>query len=264
MPTERLQKILAQAGFGSRRACEEMILAGRVEVDGRVVKELGTKADLETQLVKLDGEVIRKEKPVHYLLYKPPGVVCSLSKEGNKPRAVDLIKDPRRLYTVGRLDEDSEGLIIVTNDGALTERLTHPRYGVPKEYAAEVDGPVDFEKIKKLRAGVYLAEGRTSPARIELRKQGRRAVVGVEIREGLNRQIRRMFAAVGLEVRRLIRLRIGPIAIGNLGPGRYRPLSPTEIQALLAAASPANAKAPHPARRRLPPHERRGEKKPGR
>jgi 23S rRNA pseudouridine2605 synthase len=259
MTAERLQKILAQAGFGSRRACEELILAGRVEVDGQVARELGTKADLETQLVKLDGEVIRKEKPVHYLLYKPAGVLCSLSREGGKVRAVDLIKDTRRLYTVGRLDEDSEGLIIVTNDGALTERLTHPRYGVPKEYAAEVDGPVDFEKIQRLRQGVYLAEGRTSPARVELRKQGRRALVGVEIREGLNRQIRRMFAAVGLEVRRLVRLRIGPMTIGNLGPGRYRPLSPTEVQALLAAASPGHGKRPHPPRRRLEPHQRRQE-----
>jgi 23S rRNA pseudouridine2605 synthase len=257
MVAERLQKILAQAGFGSRRSCEELILAGRVEVDGQVVRELGTKADLETQLVKLDGEVVRLEKPVHYLLYKPAGVVCSLSREGNKIRAVDLIKDTRRLYTVGRLDEDSEGLIIVTNDGALTERLTHPRYGVPKEYAAEVDGPVVFEKIQKLRQGVYLAEGKTSPARVELRKQGRRAVIGVEIREGLNRQIRRMFAAVGLEVRRLLRLRIGPVTIGDLLPGRYRPLSNTEIQALLAAASPGHAKKAHPPRRRLEHHERR-------
>lgn len=253
MPTERLQKILAQAGFGSRRACEEMILAGRVELDGQVVRELGTKADPETQEIKFDGEVVRREKLVHYLLYKPRGVICSLSSEGNKPRAVDLIKDDRRLYTIGRLDEDSEGLIIVTNDGDLTERLTHPRYGVPKEYAAEVDGPVDFEKIKRLRQGVYLAEGRTSPARIEVRKQGRRAIIGVEIREGLNRQIRRMFAAVGLEVRRLVRLRIGPITIGSLLPGRYRPLSSTEITALLAAASPDNVKAPHPPRKKRPP-----------
>ena len=260
MAAERLQKILAQAGFGSRRACEEFILAGRVEVDGQVVRKLGTRADLATQEVKFDGQAIRQQKLVHYLLYKPSGVVCSLAREGGKARAVDLIRDERRLYTVGRLDEESEGLIIVTNDGELTERLTHPRFGVPKEYAAEVDGPVAFEAVKKLRGGVYLAEGRTSPARVELRKQGRRALIGVEIREGLNRQIRRMFAAVGLEVRRLVRLRIGPITIGSLGVGRYRPLSPTEVQALLAAAAPGHGSKPHPPRRRLPPHERRAER----
>jgi len=251
MAAERLQKLLAQAGFGSRRACEEFVLAGRVEVDGAVVKALGTRADPETQEIKLDGQAIRREKPVHYLLYKPRGFLCSLAPEGGKPRAVDLIRDTRRLYTVGRLDEDSEGLIIVTNDGALTERLTHPRFGVPKEYAAEVDGPVVFEAVKKLRGGVHLAEGRTSPARVDIRRQGRRAVLGIEIREGLNRQVRRMLAAVGLKVRRLLRLRIGPVTVGNLAPGRYRPLTSTEVQGLLAAASPGKAGKPHPPRRRL-------------
>jgi 23S rRNA pseudouridine2605 synthase len=256
MAAERLQKILAQAGFGSRRACEEFILAGRVEVDGQVVRKLGTRADLATQEVKFDGQAIRQQKLVHYLLYKPSGVVCSLAREGGKARAVDLIRDERRLYTVGRLDEESEGLIIVTNDGELTERLTHPRFGVPKEYAAEVDGPVAFEAVKKLRGGVYLAEGRTSPARVAIRRQGRRAVLGIEIREGLNRQVRRMLAAVGLKVRRLLRLRIGPVTIGDLAPGRYRPLSSTEVQALLAAASPEARKRPHPPRRRRPSNSR--------
>jgi len=256
MAAERLQKLLAQAGFGSRRSCEELILAGRVEVDGAVVRELGTRADPETQEIKLDGQAIRREKPVHYLLYKPRGFLCSLAPEGGKPRAVDLIRDARRLYTIGRLDEDSEGLIIVTNDGALTERLTHPRFGVPKEYAAEVDGPVAVEAVKKLRGGVHLAEGRTSPARVDIRRQGRRAVLGIEIREGLNRQVRRMLAAVGLKVRRLLRLRIGPVTIGDLAPGRYRPLTSTEIQALLAAASPGKARAPHPPRRWRSGHSR--------
>lgn len=263
MAAERLQKILARAGFGSRRSCEEMILAGRVSVDGRVVRELGSQADVETQLVELDGEAVRPQKLVHYLLYKPPGYLCSLANERGAPRAVDLIRDDRRLYTVGRLDVDSEGLIIVTNDGELTDRLTHPRFGVPKEYHAEVDGPVAFDKIYRLRKGVYLAEGRTGPARVDILQQGRRAVVGVEIHEGLNRQVRRMFAAVGLKVRRLVRVRIGPLTVGNLAPGRYRRLTDTEI-ARLRAETPAGGR-PSPSWPRLPRRRehRRKEEKPG-
>jgi len=256
MAAERIQKILAHAGFGSRRACEEMITAGRVAVDGQVVKELGAKADLDLQEVALDGQVVRMEKLVHYLLYKPRGFICSLSREGGRPRAVDLVRDERRLYTVGRLDEDSEGLIIVTNDGALTERLTHPRYGVPKDYVAEVDGPVAYEAIQKIRRGVHLAEGKTSEAHVDLVHQGRRATIGIEIREGLNRQVRRMLAAVGLKVRRLVRVRIGPLEIGGLLTGRYRRLSPSEVQALLAAATRTGGKPagqPHPPRR--PPRQ---------
>ncbi len=237
MALERLQKILARAGLGSRRSCEELILQGRVEVDGEVVTELGSKADPDEQEICLDGEVVRTETSAHYLLYKPRGYICSLRAERGKPRAVDLVNDPRRLYTVGRLDEESEGLIVVTNDGDLTQLLTHPRYGVPKEYRVVVDGAADPAAIRRLRSGVNLAEGRTAPAEVQLARKGRRTELTVSISEGLNRQVRRMIAAVGLKVGKLIRVRIGNLTVGSLRPGRYRRLSDAEIRALLAAAS---------------------------
>jgi len=236
MAAERLQKILARAGLGSRRGCEEFILQGRVEVDGEVVTELGSKADPDEQEIRLDGELVRTETSAHYLLYKPRGHICSLRAERGKPRAVDLIRDPRRLYTVGRLDEESEGLIVVTNDGELTQLLTHPRYGVPKEYLVSVDGHADLAAIKRLRSGVHLAEGRTAPAEVQLARKGRRTELTVRISEGLNRQVRRMIAAVGLKVGKLVRVRIGNLTVGSLKPGRYRRLSDAEVRALLAAA----------------------------
>ncbi len=249
MAPERLQKILARAGFGSRRACEEFVLQGRVEVDGKLVTELGTRADPGTQEIRLDGEPVRAQRSAYYLLYKPRGVICSLRAERGRRRAVDLVPDPRRLYTVGRLDEDSEGLIVVTNDGELTQRLTHPRYAVPKEYGVTVDGPASPAALAKLRAGVYLAEGRTAPAEVKLLHKGRRGEISIKITEGLNRQVRRMLAAVGLEVRRLVRRRIGPLEVGRLKPGSCRRLSDGEVRALLAAASGPKKKPPRRKRR---------------
>jgi 23S rRNA pseudouridine2605 synthase len=237
MVMERLQKILARAGLGSRRACEQFILQGRVEVDGRVLTELGSKADLEKQEVCLDGEPVWAESSAHYLLYKPRGYICSLRAERGKPRAVDLISDQRRLYTVGRLDEDSEGLIVVTNDGELTQKLTHPSYGVAKEYLVTIDGLAEARALRRLRSGVHLAEGRTAPAEVKVLRRGGRSELSVRITEGLNRQVRRMLAAVGLEVRKLVRVRIGPLAMRDLKPGRSRRLADAEVRALLAAAS---------------------------
>jgi pseudouridine synthase len=251
MAEERLQKILARAGLGSRRACEEYILQGRVSVDGRTVTELGSRADPQRQEVLVDGEPVRAERTVHYLLFKPRGFVCSLSGKGGKRRAVDLVRDPRRLYTVGRLDEDSEGLIIVTNDGELTQRLTHPRYGVAKQYLATVEGKADLAAIKKLRRGVRLAEGRTAPAGVRQLRRGRGTELELTISEGLNRQVRRMLAAVGLRVRRLVRVRIGPLTVGKLAPGKCRRLTGSEVRALLAAsAAEPGAKSRPPGRRR--------------
>ncbi len=237
MAMERLQKILARAGLGSRRACEEFILQGRVEVDGQVVSELGSKADPDEQEVCLDGDPVCTESSAHYLLYKPRGYICSLRAERGKPRAVDLIRDQRRLYTVGRLDEDSEGLIVVTNDGELTQKLTHPSYGVPKEYLVTIDGQAEAGALRRLRSGVYLAEGRTAPAAVKILRKGGRSELSVRITEGLNRQVRRMLAAVGLKVRKLVRVRIGPLGLRNLRPGRSRRLADAEVRALLAVAS---------------------------
>lgn len=255
MVMERLQKILARAGAGSRRACEEFILQGRVDVDGQVVTELGTKADPEVNTVRLDGEPVRQQRSVHYALYKPPGYVCSLRAERGRPRAVDLIRDERRLFTVGRLDEDSEGLIIVTNDGLLTQRLTHPRFAVPKEYQVVVDGRVDPEDLRRLRKGVYLAEGRTSPCEVRVVNSGAHPELLICIREGLNRQVRRMLAAVGLKVRRLIRVRIGPVSLGDLAPGRHRRLSEGEVNRLMDAGT-GRPSGTHPERRQRPPASR--------
>ncbi len=266
MASERLQKILARAGFGSRRACEEFILQGRVEVDGKAVTELGSKADALTQEICLDGEPVLAQRSAYYLLYKPSGYICSLRAERGRRRAVDLINDPRRLYTVGRLDEDSEGLIVVTNDGELTQKLTHPRYAVPKEYLVAIDGRMPPAVLAKLRAGVYLAEGRTAPAEVTPPRKGRRAELTVKITEGLNRQVRRMLSAVGLKVRRLVRRRIGPLEVGKLKPGGYRRLSSTEVRALLAAADGGAKKkppkrTPRPAAsRKAPPKESKSKK----
>lgn len=264
MAEERLQKILARAGLGSRRACEQYILQGRVEVDGRTVTELGTRADPDAQEIRLDGESVRAESLVYYLLNKPRGVICSLKREGGKPRAVDLVRDPRRLYTVGRLDEDSEGLIIVTNDGGLTQKLTHPRFGVPKEYLAVVDGPFRPGTLGKLRSGVHLAEGRTAPAGVSVVRKGRRPELRVEISEGLNRQVRRMLAAVGLRVRRLTRTRIGSLELGRLAAGRCRRLTGPEVRALLAAVSGEEKKRAPKRRRRSAASRKAPEKLSGR
>jgi 23S rRNA pseudouridine2605 synthase len=255
MTLERLQKILARAGLGSRRGCEQFILQGRVEVDGKVVTELGSKADPEQQEIRLDGEPVRDQRSAYYLLYKPRGHICSLRPERGKPRAVDLVRDPRRLYTVGRLDQDSEGLIVVTNDGALTQRLTHPSFGVPKEYTVRLEGGVDPAALRRLRSGVHLAEGRTAPAEVRVVRRGRGTELAVVISEGLNRQVRRMFAAVGLKVRRLIRVRIGSLTVGSLQPGGYRRLSRREIDVLLSEAV-GGAAGSRPGGRGLPRRSR--------
>jgi 23S rRNA pseudouridine2605 synthase len=231
---ERLQKILARAGVASRRKCEELIVAGRVTVDGAVVRELGTKADAAASTIRCDGERIKAETPMHFLVNKPRGLVCSNVPEGGRPRVVDLIQGvEQRLFTVGRLDVESEGLVIVTNDGALANRLAHPRYGVAKTYVVDVDGTLTPEEIAKLKKGVYLAEGAVRFDDISSRSAGRgKSSVRVIIRQGLNREIRRAFAALGHRVRRLRRIAIGPLTDADLQPGSHRKLTADELAAL--------------------------------
>ena len=235
MAAERLQKLLARAGFGSRRACEEFITAGRVTVDGRAVTELGAKADLLTQDVRLDGTHLRPERPEYWLLNKPKGVVCTNSDPAGRSRPIDLMKHytPARLFPVGRLDADSTGLLLMTNDGLFANRLTHPRYEVAKTYVATVAGEVTTDDLRRLRRGMWLAEGRTRQALVRVIRRSRsRSMLEVTIREGRNRQIRRMLARLGHNVWDLTRTRIGRLTLRGVGAGRARPLEPDEVEYL--------------------------------
>ncbi|MCB9880506.1 MAG: rRNA pseudouridine synthase [Planctomycetes bacterium] len=235
----RLNQYIAQCGVASRRGSDELIAQGRVTVNGEVTTELGTKVDPIHDRIVVDDRVLEREKPTYVLLHKPQGFVCTNATHEQKPRAVDLLASVKgRLFSVGRLDVDSEGLILFTNDGDFSERMTHPRYGVPKNYEVVVRGRVEYEKLDKLRGGVWLAEGKTSGARIRIKRRGaERSYLDVEIREGKNREVRRMFSRIGYPVLRLKRTRIGPVTIRGLAKGRYRFLTKPEIDGLLAAAS---------------------------
>ncbi len=237
-PPERLQTILARAGFGSRRASEALIAAGRVRVNGEVAA-LGDRADPETDRIEVDGTGVGiRPGLVHYLLNKPAGVVTTASDPQGRPTVVGLVPAEPRVFPVGRLDADTEGLLLLTNDGELAHRLTHPSFGVDKEYLAGVDGRPTRGALRRLREGVELEDGPTAPAKVSL--VGDR-LLRITIHEGRKRQVRRMCEAVGLPVRRLVRVRIGPIADRRLAPGEWRALEPDEIRALeRAAASPSS------------------------
>jgi 23S rRNA pseudouridine2605 synthase len=231
---DRLQKVLAAAGAGSRRHCEELILAGRVEVNGRVVAELGTKVDPAADRIRLDGVPLRRPRLAYYALNKPAGVVCTSRDPSGRARAIDLIPAKQgRLFTVGRLDLSSEGLLLVTNDGPLANRLTHPRYGVRKTYRVLVAGHPTRDVLSRIRRGVQLAEGvaRVASARIKGRRK-QSTVLEMVLEEGRNREIRRVLARVGHKVLRLVRVAIGPVRLGNLPPGAYRRLTHREVGAL--------------------------------
>jgi 23S rRNA pseudouridine2605 synthase len=240
MTRQRLHKLMAACGVGSRRACEDLITQGRVEVDGRTVTELGTQVDDATQEVRCDGQLLRPEPHLYYLINKPRGAICSLVGAAGKPRAVDYLPPrarDRRLYTIGRLDVDSEGALILTNDGELCHLVTHPRFGVGKTYRVEVEGVPDDATVESMRKGVWLAEGRTGPVDMEVVHRFRdRTLLAVTLQEGKRREIRRLCARFGHEVRRLTRMSIGPVDLGELRPGEVRALTPAEIKALRDSA----------------------------
>jgi 23S rRNA pseudouridine2605 synthase len=244
-PSERLQKILARAGLGSRRAAEALIAAGRVRVNGAVAT-LGDRADPETDRIEVDGAVVGvRPGLVHYLLNKPAGVVTTASDPQGRPTVVGLVPAEPRVFPVGRLDADTEGLLLLTNDGELAHRLTHPSFGIDKEYLAEVDGRPTRGALRRLREGVDLEDGRTAPARVSV--VGDR-LLRITIHEGRNRQVRRMCDAVGHPVRRLVRVRVGPIADRRLAPGEWRALEQDEVRALeraVAAPRSGQRKARH-------------------
>lgn len=231
---ERLQKLLAAAGFGSRRQCEELITTGRVEVDGQMVTALGTRVDPSRQEVRVDGEPLKKQRLAYYAVHKPPGVVSTNRDPSGRPRVIDLVDaGDERLFAVGRLDLNSDGLILVTNDGELANRLTHPRYGVPKTYRALVAGRPTPEVLGRLRRGIHLAEGMARVDEIHVRSHhGDSTVLEVVLREGKNREIRRVLARVGHKVMRLTRLAVGPVRLGNLPSGASRALRREEVDAL--------------------------------
>lgn len=237
---DRLQKVLARVGLGSRRVCEELIADGRVTVNGEIA-ELGRRVDPESDLVEVDGAPIGvRPGLVHYLLNKPVGVITTSSDTHGRPTVVELVPAEPRVFSVGRLDADTEGLLLLTNDGELANRIAHPRHGVEKEYLAEVDlaGKSEVAKgaIRRLRDGVQLDDGVTSPATVSQPSPG---VLRLTIHEGRNRQVRRMCEAVGHPVRRLVRTRIGPLADRRLAPGDWRELDVDELNALRRAVADA-------------------------
>lgn len=227
---ERLQKILAAAGVASRRRAEELIVAGRVTVNGKVVTELGTRVG-PADRIAVDGvPVTRKRRDTYILLNKPPGVLSTARDERGRPTVVDLVKTSERVYPVGRLDLLSEGLILLTNNGELAYRLLHPKHEVPREYLVWVHPQPSGVQLDQLRHGVEIDGWRTGPAEVG---RGPNGALRVVIHEGRKRQIRLMCQAVGLTVDRLVRVRMGPLTLGHLKPGEWRELRPTEIQALL-------------------------------
>ena len=231
---ERLQKALARCGLGSRRACEQLISDGRVRVDGAVAR-LGARIDATRAVVEVDGVAVGvRPDLVYYLLNKPAGVVTTAHDPQGRPTVTGLVPPEPRVFPVGRLDLTTEGLLILTNDGDLAHRLTHPSYGVAKEYLAHVSGTPRPAAVRALRQGVVLDDGPTGPARVALVAPD---VLRITVHEGRNRLVRRMCEAVGHPVRRLVRTRIGPLADRRLAPGDWRPLTPAETRCLEQAAA---------------------------
>ena len=231
---DRLQKVLARVGIGSRRVCEDLIAEGRVLVDGEVAV-LGRRIDVETALIEVDGAPVGvRPDLVHYLLNKPAGVVTTADDPQGRPTVVGMVPPEPRVFPVGRLDLDTEGLLLLTNDGELTHRLTHPSFGVEKEYVAEVLGEPSRGALRRLREGIELDDGTTAPARAALLDP---SVLRLTIHEGRNRQVRRMCEAIGHPVVRLIRTRIGPLADRSLEPGAWRELTGDELRSLQRAVA---------------------------
>jgi 23S rRNA pseudouridine2605 synthase len=235
MPTERLQKILAAAGIASRRKAEEIIAAGRVTLNGAIVTEQGTKADPLVDLITVDGKPLKRAQPfVYFLLNKPKGYVTTVSDPEGRPTVMELLGELKeRIYPVGRLDYASEGLLIMTNDGALAQKLTKAGSHIPKTYLVKVSGKPNDNAIQRLRAGISipLEEGRrvkTSPAKIRLQQDVENPWYEVILIEGRNRQIRRMFLEVGFLVEKIKRVQLGPITL-DVPPGKFRPLTKSEV-----------------------------------
>jgi 23S rRNA pseudouridine2605 synthase len=233
---ERLQKVLAEAGVASRRKCEEMITAGRVQVNGELVTTMGVKVDAAKDVIEVDGKPIRQQKKVYVLFHKPKGVITSASDPGGRKIVTDFLKDVNeRIYPVGRLDYDTEGLLLLTNDGEFANLLTHPKHHVPRTYHATVKGVPHGSLLDKLRNGIALDDGKTAPAEADyhdINPETNETIISITIYEGRNRQVRRMFDAINFPVLRLRRVMFGPLALTGVGRGRYRHLTPQEVKEL--------------------------------
>ena len=259
-PSDKLQKVLARAGLGSRRACEELISAGRVTVNEELAT-LGRRVNVTSDSVAVDGVRIGVLPGlVHYLLNKPRGVLTTADDPQGRPTVTQLVPDHPRVFPVGRLDADSEGLLLMTNDGELAQRLTHPSFGVEKEYLAQVEGVPGRAALRLLRNGVDLEDGPSAPAWVGVVGDDRDGVLRIVVHEGRNRQVRRMCEAVGHPVRRLVRVRVGPIALRDLGPGAWRELSAKEVRSLSEAAGPGAGLAPRARSEPTPSGRRRAQR----
>jgi len=234
---ERLQKILSQAGIASRRASEQLMLDGRVTVNGTTIRELGTKADPERDDIRVDGRRIKiAERRRYILLNKPRGFMSTRSDPERRPTVLDLLHGVRDyVYPVGRLDFDSEGLLLLTNDGELAAKLTHPRHGVPRVYEAHLLGAPDKHDIDRLAKGIVIDGARTSPAEVRVASPRNPSTLLITIREGKNRQVRKMCEAIGHPIDRLRRVAIGPIRDSKLKPGAWRELTAHELRKLMAS-----------------------------
>ncbi|NQU74889.1 MAG: rRNA pseudouridine synthase, partial [Planctomycetes bacterium] len=243
----RIQKVLAELGTASRRACEQMVLAGRVWVNGKVVSELPCFVDPMEDKISVDGERLRgrAENKVYVLLNKPKGVVCTNRDPAGRPRAIDLVsRIAERVFPVGRLDADSTGLILLTNDGELANRVMHPRYGLVKTYVVEIAGRIEAAVMEKLKAGMFLDAKRTAGVGVKvLRRDRERTLLEVRIKEGRNREIRRMLARLGHKVRALRRVAIGPIRDRGIKTGKFRMLTRLEVNRLLRQTEPEGQSA---------------------
>jgi len=232
---ERLQKVLAQAGVASRRKSEKLIAAGKVKVNGKVVTKLGTKVDPAKDKIEVNGKLLEgNRKKVYIMINKPRGYVTTVSDPQRRKKVIDILKGIKeRVYPVGRLDKDTEGLLLLTNDGELAYRLTHPRYKVYKTYQVRVEGNPPDDKLLKMAKGLILEDGPTAPAFVRrIGVKGENALIELTIREGRKRQVRRMCRHIGHPVLELKRISFGPLRLGSLRPGEYRNLSPKEVQAL--------------------------------
>ena len=230
MVEERLQKVLAAAGVDSRRKCEELILDGAVKVNRRVVDELPAFVDPAKDVITVNGKKIRPARKVYFLLNKPKGVICTNQDPQNRKKAIDLIRTNERVFCVGRLDADTTGIIVLTNDSELANRLTHPKYELAKTYVVEIKGRITGEQVEKLKRGIWLAEGRTGRALVKVLKRGHKvSLIEVTIKQGLNRQVRRMLARIGMPVKSLKRTRIGKLDVRGIGVGRFRILTKAEV-----------------------------------
>ncbi len=230
MAEQRLQKVLAGAGVDSRRNCEELILEGAVRVNRKVIDTLPAFVDPGKDVITVNGRRIFAANKLYFLLNKPKGVICTNSDPQGRRRAIDIIKSRERIFCVGRLDIDTTGLIILTNDSELTNKMTHPRYGLPKTYTVRVKGMVEGPAIEKLKKGIWLAEGKTARAAVKvLKRSHKESAIEITIKQGINRQIRRMLAKVGLNVKSLKRTKIGKIGDRGIGVGKFRNLTKAEI-----------------------------------